>query len=659
MNWSGSLKVRTLIVLTALLVTGVVSVTGYVYSNAKEQIMDNLKHGAQQALSIHAERLSTWVKTRMAEVEVVANTDIVRSMDYEKAMPYLIREMKRFGGTYNSFGLCDTRGNLTLHNGVVINISSESSFPDIMATGKSVVSNPFPDKQNNRDMIISMETGIKNNNGQVVGLVSGACLVNTVFEQNTDFHIGKTDKVFIIDKEGLVLYHPDGGALESNIFKDRFGDYQKAVRDLLNDTVPFSTISVENQAKILFASPVSGTSWYMVLEVPLTEYTSGLNTLLVKVTAITTIAVLLMMIITMLLLKGLFQRIHVLERATANTAKGDLRIQLAEQEDELGKVNASFNQMVNGLRSLVEEMSHASKSVSETSTSYRRLTEQVVQTGNSVTTTMSELSEGTQTTAREIEQITMAIEGMNQTVSRLVEIGQMVEQVVEDARIRVKDGAASVVHTMNRMDDIGINVQKSSSVVNELGQKSESIATVISAISSIASQTNLLALNAAIEAARAGDAGRGFAVVADEVRKLAEQSANAAAEISEQIQSIQAQISLAVSTMQQSGKSMIEGTTAMHSIKGIFDGIALGVENISKASHDVVVVANEIAGGKKRIVDAVVNTSALSQQVAAASEHAVTLIANQKGSLNELQWAASQMEELSGELNEKIHQFQL
>ncbi len=48
----------------------------------------------------------------------------------------------------------------------------------------------------------------------------------------------------------------------------------------------------------------------------------------------------------------------------------------------------------------------------------------------------------------------------------------------------------------------------------------------------IASQTNLLALNAAIEAARVGEAGRGFAVVAEEVRKLAEESGNAAKNIS-------------------------------------------------------------------------------------------------------------------------------
>ncbi|CAM5450074.1 methyl-accepting chemotaxis protein [Sphingobium scionense] len=65
--------------------------------------------------------------------------------------------------------------------------------------------------------------------------------------------------------------------------------------------------------------------------------------------------------------------------------------------------------------------------------------------------------------------------------------------------------------------------------------EADGIGAVITLIDDIARATSMLALNASIEAARAGEAGQGFAVVAREVKTLANQTREAAAEISQRI----------------------------------------------------------------------------------------------------------------------------
>nr|WP_276665750.1 methyl-accepting chemotaxis protein [Thalassolituus oleivorans] len=87
-------------------------------------------------------------------------------------------------------------------------------------------------------------------------------------------------------------------------------------------------------------------------------------------------------------------------------------------------------------------------------------------------------------------------------------------------------GTEVVQDAAKEMSQISEAVDKSATIIAELGKQSEQITSIVNTIRGIADQTNLLALNAAIEAARAGDQGRGFAVVADEVRQLAGRTAD-------------------------------------------------------------------------------------------------------------------------------------
>ncbi|PWE47641.1 chemotaxis protein [Pseudomonas prosekii] len=182
-----------------------------------------------------------------------------------------------------------------------------------------------------------------------------------------------------------------------------------------------------------------------------------------------------------------------------------------------------------------------------------------------------------------------------------------VEQHAEDARSATEayhisvetrkvaeQGTQVIQQAASEMREIAANIEESSTLIAQLGERSEQITTIVNTIRAIADQTNLLALNAAIEAARAGEQGRGFAVVADEVRLLAARTSGSTAEISSMI-----------------GLILSETRQAIKSMDGTRDRAAQGVELANEAgtvilqirdgaSHAVQAVsmfANERVGG--------------------------------------------------------------
>ncbi|WP_420800872.1 methyl-accepting chemotaxis protein [Pseudomonas cavernae] len=225
-------------------------------------------------------------------------------------------------------------------------------------------------------------------------------------------------------------------------------------------------------------------------------------------------------------------------------------------------------------------------------------------------------------------QIASTIEELTVSVDRLAENAEEAKSLSESSYRTSEEGAQVIAQAGMEMQGISSSVSGAASDLDQLGEMSGQISTVLAVIEDIAKQTNLLALNAAIEAARAGEQGRGFAVVADEVRSLAGRTTTSAREISVTIADIQQSTQRAVGSMQAGVQRVEQGaalsTHAGESIQSIrdgsqrvmevFSGISLMLKEQAQASNDVAENVERIAAMTET------NTQSVRQVAEAARE---------------------------------------
>ncbi|MDW7731605.1 MAG: methyl-accepting chemotaxis protein [Methanolobus sp.] len=309
------------------------------------------------------------------------------------------------------------------------------------------------------------------------------------------------------------------------------------------------------------------------------------------------------------------------------------------------------------LNDVVSVVHGSSRNVASTAEEMSASVEEMTSSSYQIADTVSEISKGAQSQAGKTEEVSRAMVDMTMTVQEVATNSQKAAETAKESNDLIHGLGELAGDLLKKMEGIKGASSDSSKAIMELDGKSKQIGEIVNLITSIADQTNLLALNAAIEAARAGEHGRGFAVVADEVRKLAEDSGNAAKQISGLIHQIQEGTANAVTTMQEGAEEVSTGAEALNEAVSMIKKVVTAGDLIASMVQDIAAAAQEQSASIEEVTSSVEEVSAISEESAAGTEEASAAVQEQTATMQELSKSAEDLALLAGEMKAVVDKF--
>ncbi|SFL35563.1 methyl-accepting chemotaxis protein [Pelosinus propionicus] len=650
-------KFLMMVAITSLVLI-VVSAMGYFY--AKSQVEANIKNEMFSVANTYSNQLDGWLLAKAQTA--VTTSENIRAVLGDKEIPVsFVQNYKADSSLLDLYaGLEDGRmidgSGATLPDGY--DPRKRGWYQKTKEKNKLGFTDAYVDAFTKK-YIVSAGVPLKNEAGNFRGVVGIDISLDILSEKIKDVKVNGKGYGTIIDQQGIVLAHPDAAQVSKNINEDPV--LQKFTKEMLAQDKGMQSYEVNGIEKLMIYTKIPATGWIMAITVDAKDVYGQVTSLGYQFGITALLGILLSIVASWKLSSGIAKNIAILSQSAQRLAEGDLmeRDLRIHTSDEIGKLAEDFSTMTGNLRNLIKAIAQTAEHVAASSEELTASAEQSAHVSTQVATSITEVAQGAEQQLQAIDETSAAVEDMSESIQCVVTNAATVNVTSQEAAVAAEQGNKAVFNAVSQMNIIEKTILGSAGVVSKLGERSKEIGQIVDTISGIAGQTNLLALNAAIEAARAGEQGRGFAVVAEEVRKLAEQSQQAAKQIADMINEIQADTKEAVAAMNDGTREVEIGNEVVSAAGAAFKQIELLIGQVVNQVQQITNSIGQMKTGSQKIVTAVQdiecimkNTSGETQTISAATEE-------QSASMQEIASSSHALADMAAELQQEVRKFSI
>ncbi|MHA2797358.1 methyl-accepting chemotaxis protein [Vibrio harveyi] len=463
-------------------------------------------------------------------------------------------------------------------------------YKQTLAENKAITTKPYVSVTMQTLVVTLTDPVIENE--QIIGVAASNLALDKLIKDVLAIEVPGAGQAILIDRQGTVVAHKN----KDFILKQVSEIAPELNIDSLNQASQnLATIftTVDGQDKVVMAEPIENTDWLLVIEMDKSVLEQPLFDMISSQITTGLLVLIVMAIATSWFVARQLVELGRVSEALADIAEGEgdltRRLQVSSQ-DEVGQLADKFNVFVDRLRQMM-------KNVSEVSTAMTKGADHA----NINATQRNE------SVSRQQDEITMVATAVTEMATATAEIASNADNTAKSASHSVElseQGFKQMEKSQLSINELADELTNAVSIISELEEHGNQIATILATIREIAEQTNLLALNAAIEAARAGEQGRGFAVVADEVRVLSQRTHASTEEIEDKIKRLQQATDGAVKVMTQSHDM---AKTSVHDVNLAGESLSKIREAIQQISDMATQIAS--AAEEQSLVTAEINAN--------------------------------------------------
>jgi PAS domain S-box-containing protein len=324
------------------------------YSAVKQSMLQSEIEKASSRQSSRANRLSSWMAIRKAEVLVMSRTESVRFGTDAERLHYFGRELERTGFTYYSIGYIDENGLGSLTNGGKTDMNKEPFFAAAMQ-GEVMITDPYIPAFSDmpQSLIVVPVYGATN---EVKGAVYASILFSTLRQYIEPAEGSSVIRLFN-DKGGLI-FSSDTHQLSSAALYHKNADLLPFMKQLLDSNEGMVKVMIAGDDYAVFHTKVIGTPWRVALLEPMSKLEEKLSPLFWRIFTTIAVSEAIIVIFFFLYFERIIKRLKRILGVTEQAADGRFEAEHLDVEphDEIGQLAHSVNGMMEHLQEMFDRL---------------------------------------------------------------------------------------------------------------------------------------------------------------------------------------------------------------------------------------------------------------------------------------------------------------